>query len=325
MFICTAISFLTKDHYFGRNLDLDHCYDESVIVVPRKYPLTFRCQSTITTHYAMIGIGIIVDNYPLYYDATNEHGLSIAGLNFPGNARYLPQEPQKDNIAPFEFIPWILCQCSDVDEAKTLLTKMNIAEIPFNTQYALTPLHWMISDSAQSITVESTERGLQIYENPIGVLTNNPEFPFHLHNLTNHLNLTREIPSNRFSDKVQLIPDSLGMGAIGLPGDLSSASRFVRAAFTKLNSVNDCDELSSVSQFFHILASVAQTNGCCRTENGFEKTIYSSCCNTDKGIYYYKTYENQQIVGVRMNGFNLERNCLYPLPLEKNQNIHFAN
>lgn len=304
---------------------MDHHYSESVVIVPRNFPLSFRCKSAIQQHYALIGIATVVEDYPLYYDATNEHGLSIAGLNFPGNAKYFPVKDVKNNIAPFEFIPWILCQCANVEQAKWLLSSMNIAEIQFNEQYPLTPLHWMISDKTQSITVESTIDGLKIYQNKIGVLTNNPIFPFHLYNLSNYLNVTREVPYNRFSDKVELIPDSLGMGAIGLPGDLSSASRFIRAAFTKLNSVCCDSEHASTSQFFHILESVAQTNGCCCTEKGFEKTVYTSCCNTDKGIYYYTTYENQQITAVNMSHQDLDGTALYLFPLRRKQNVHYEN
>ena len=319
--ICTAISYTTKDHYFGRNLDLDHSYHEAVVIVPRKYPFSFCNSTSQTQHYAIIGIATIADGYPLFYDAANEHGLSVAALNFPGNARYFSKRSSKDNIAPYELIPWILCQCKNTDQAETLLSNINISDIAFNESYPLTPLHWIVSDKKRSITVETVNEGLQIYENPVGVLTNNPPFPFHLHNLTNYLNLTREIPQNRFSDQITLAPYSLGMGALGLPGDLSSASRFVRAAFTKLNSVCGHEEAESVSQFFHILQSVAQTNGCCRTENGFEKTVYTSCCNTDRGIYYYTTYENSQISAVSLHCHDLDTSTMYHFPLIRQLNI----
>ena len=273
----------------------------------------------------MIGMATVAENYPLFYDATNEKGLSIAALNFPGNAKYFPVTESRDNVAPYEFIPWILGQCANVAQAEQLLNNINIVDIPFSKEYPLTPLHWIISDKTQSITLESTANGLHVYQNPVGVLTNNPIFPFHLHNLSQYLNLTSQFPTNRFSDKIDLIPDSLGMGAIGLPGDLSSVSRFIRATFTKLNSVCNQTEESSVSQFFHILGSVVQTNGCCNTNNGFEKTIYTSCCNTDQCIYYYTTYENHQITAVNLNHQDLNSNLLFQFPLHMRQNILFLN
>ena len=313
--MCTSISFKTKDHYFGRNLDLEYSYNEAVTITPRNFTFSFRNTKMLQTHYAIIGIATVEAGYPLYYDAVNEAGLGIAGLNFPGNAVYLPDADGKDNIAPFELIPWILAQCKNVSEARKLIQKINLTDIPFNDDYPTTPLHWMVADADESMVIEPTSDGIQIYDNPVGVLTNNPIFPFQMHNLCNYLNITRKMPTNRFSSKVDLVPYSRGMGGIGLPGDLSSSSRFVRACFTKLNSVSNTDEHSSVNQFFHILDSVSQTRGCCIVDDTYEITMYSSCCNTAKGIYYYKTYENPRITVVFLNKEDLDSTDLIQYPI----------
>ena len=323
--MCTAVTYKTKDHYFGRNLDYEFSYSETVTITPRNYPFRFRATDPIKNHYAIIGMAFVQQDYPLYYDATNEKGLSMAGLNFPANAEYLTLNHHKDNITPFEFIPWILGQCASVKEAREKLEKLNLLNENFNISLKLSPLHWMISDRDESIVVEPLKEGIKIYDNPVGVLTNNPTFDFHMLNLANYMGLTREEPISRFSEKLKLMPYSRGMGAIGLPGDLSSASRFVKAAFTKLNSVSGDSESESVSQFFHILNSVAQQKGCCRVEKGFEYTIYSSCCNTDKGIYYYTTYENSRITGVDMHKENLDGTNLISYPLLKEQSIKIQN
>ena len=324
--MCTAISFLTKDHYFGRNLDLEYSYIETVAVTPRNYPLVFRKKETLHTHYAMIGIAYVHNGYPLYYDATNEMGLSMAGLNFPENADYKPEMPEKDNITPFEFIPWILGQCSTVKDAKVLLDKINLLEEHYSDKLPLSPLHWMISDREISITVESVIDGLKIYENSVGVLTNNPTFDMQLFHLNNYMNLSSKKPKNRFSDKVKLERYSNGMGALGMPGDWSSQSRFVKAAFTKLNSVCGNSEPESVSQFFHILGCVEHQRGCVDMGNNlYEITLYSSCCNTDKGIYYYRTYENSQITAVHMHRENLDGEKVITYPLIKEQQIKWQN
>lgn len=323
--MCTAISYKTADHYFGRNLDLEYRYQETVTITPRKYPFRFNDHPDITDHYAIIGMATVSNGYPLYYDATNEYGLSAAGLNFPGNACYCEPRKNADNVTAFELIPWLLSQCKNVDQAKNLLKKINITNIPFSQEFALTPLHWMVSDSNTSIVIEPESDGVRIYDNPVGVLTNNPPFPFHLDNLKNYLNLTSEEPTNRFSNKITLHPYSRGMGAMGLPGDLSSASRFIRAAFTKLNSVSNDAETASVSQFFHILGAVTQQCGCVKVNGAFEKTIYSCCCNTDKGIYYYKTYHNSQISAVKLFGEDLECSSLKTFPLNDTQQIHYQN
>jgi len=324
--MCTAISFKTKDHYFGRNMDYEYSYEESVTITPRNYSFIFRRVKPLQNHYAMIGVAYVVEDYPLYYEATNEKGLSIAGLNFPQNAVYHVEVEEKDNIAPFEFIPWVLGQCASIDECKELLSRMNMVNIHFSEELLLSPLHWMISDKERSITVESVIDGLKVYDNPVGVLTNNPPFETQMFMLNNYMGLSSEQIENRFCKTLNLQAYSRGMGAMGLPGDLSSSSRFIKAAFTKMNSVSGESESESISQFFHILGSVEQQRGCVHMGNDqYEITIYSSCCNTDKGIYYYKTYENSQITAVDMYGENLDADKPVAYPLVTGQQISWQN
>ncbi len=324
--MCTAITYKTRDHYFGRNLDLDCSYHETVTVTPRNYPFRFRRVGALERHYAMIGMAYVVEGYPLYYEATNEKGLSMAGLNFPGSAVYRSEAAGRDNVAPFEFIPWVLGQCDDVAGARRLLERINLLDMDFSPELPAAPLHWMIADREGSVVVEQTAAGLRVYDDPAGVLTNEPPFDFHLTNLNNYMGLTREAPENRFSQGLDLKPYSLGLGAMGLPGDLSSASRFVRAAFTRLNSVSGPSEAESVSQFFHILGSVAQQRGCVRAGDGrFEVTVYSCCCNTDRGIYYYTTYENSQITAVDMGREDLDGAAPVSYPLITGQQIRAQN
>ncbi len=324
--MCTAITYNTKNHYFGRNLDLEYSYKETVTITPRNYNFKFRKVGEVTSHYAIIGMAYVADNYPLYYDAINEKGLGMAGLNFPNNAVYKEECMEKDNIAPFEFIPWVLSKCANIQEVKNLLAKINIAKINFSEQLPASPLHWIISDKESSITVESVEDGLKIYDNAVGVLTNNPTFDIHMFNLNNYMNLSIEQPVNNFSKKLNFDIYSRGMGALGLPGDLSSASRFVKATFTKMNSLSGDSESESISQFFHILASVYQQRGCVHMgEDKYEITIYSSCCNLDKGIYYYTTYENSQITGIDMHKENLDDTDLINYDLIKGQQVFMQN
>ena len=304
--MCTAITYKTKDFYFGRTLDYEISYGDEVTITPRNYEFNFRHKQNIKNHYAIIGMAYVTENYPLYYEAVNEKGLGIAGLNFVGNAQYNKKIKGKDNITQFEFIPWILSQSTTVKEAKKLIEKINFLDEPFSTNLPLAQLHWIISDSIESITVEAVKDGIKIYENPVGVLTNNPTFDKQMFELNNYMNLSTKSPKNTFAKSLNLEKYSRGMGAIGLPGDLSSQSRFIRAAFVKMNSVSKEEEKESVSQFFHILNSVEQQRGCCELDDGiFEITIYTSCCNASKGIYYYTTYDNHQITAIDMHKENL--------------------
>ena len=265
--MCTAVTYQTKDHYFGRNLDYELCFGEVVTITPRDYVFHLRRLPPMEHHFAMIGMAVIASDYPLYFDATNEYGLSMAGLNFPHSAKYMPEHPEKENITPFELIPWILGMCKTVEEAKRKLSDANIVNISFNEAFPLTPLHWILADSKCSVVIEQTADGLNVYDNPIGVLTNEPPFPFHMMNLRNYRNVTVEETTGRFAPNTSLLAHSRGMGGLGLPGDLSSTSRFVKAAFTKINSVSKDSESASISQVFHILGSVAQQQGCVRIGN----------------------------------------------------------
>ena len=324
--MCTAVTYKTNDFYFGRTLDYEYSYMEEVTITPRNYQFKFNEKEAINTHYAIIGMAYVAEDYPLYYEAINEKGLGIAGLNFVGNAHYNDPIEGKDNIAQFEFIPWILSQCETVKEAKKLIEKINITNTPFNKQLPLAQLHWIIADQNESITVESVQEEIKIYKNPVGVLTNNPTFDKQLFALNNYINLSNKTPENKFAENLELNRYSRGMGAIGLPGDLSSQSRFVRASFVKMNSVSAEGENESVSQFFHILNSVDQQRGCCQLEDGkYEITIYTSCCNASKGIYYYTTYDNHQITAVDMHKEDLNINKLIRYPLIKEEQIKSQN
>ena len=302
--MCTAVSF---DVYFGRNLDLERGYGEQVVITPRNF--AFR---KMQTRYGMIGMAAVEDNYPLYFEATNEKGLSMAGLNFPGNAVYFDPQPGKDNIPPYALIPWVLGQCANLDEARLLLENLHLVNENFSKDLPLSPLHWQISDKTGSLVVESVNEGLKIYENPFGVLTNNPPFEYHRLHLNDFMALHTGPAENRFAN-LPLHNYSLGMGALGLPGDFSSASRFVKAFFVKENSAPGESEAEKVSHFFHILQSVAMPKGCVWTENGFEYTRYTSCCNTETGIYYYTTYDNLHPTAINLHDVDLDVKSLYRL------------
>lgn len=320
--MCTAITYKTKDHYFGRTLDLEISYGERVLILPRRFRLNFRMSDPIVKHYAMIGMGIEENGYPLFFDATNEKGLSMAGLNFPGNACYYKKEVDCHNVAPFELISWILSQCENIRQATDLLKQTNVVDLSFSDQLPSSPLHWLVADKTGSISVETLKGGMSIMENPVGVLTNNPPFETQCHLLNRYLGLSAGEPSVCFAPNFLLEKYSRGMGAIGLPGDLSSDSRFVRAAFSKLNSVCGDDEMSSVSQFFHILGTVAQIRGCTVLENGeYEITRYTSCCNTDRGLYYFTTYDHAGICCVDLHQMDLESKELVQVGLPKKQEI----
>ncbi len=324
--MCTALSFTAKDHYFGRNLDLDRSLGEEVCVMPRRFPLAFRHMGEMQEHHAMIGMAVVVNGVPLFYDAVNEHGLAMAGLNFPGNAYYAPPAEGKENVAPFELIPWVLGRCRTVAEAEVLLSRMNLADIAFSEQIPPAPLHWMISDRERDMVAEAMKDGLHIHENPVGVLTNNPPFEHHLANLQAYRHLRNDNAEAVQEEGLPYVAYCQGLGAVGLPGDVSSMSRFVRMAFGREHAVRPSDETAAVTQFFHLLSSVEMIEGVCKTDEGtWDLTVYSACMNTDRGLYYYTTYENRCIHCVDLHKTDLDGYTVNRFPLVREQSIREQN
>ncbi len=268
--MCTAIRY---ENYFGRNLDLWCQYDTEVI-------------KTMGKKYAILGMATVVKGYPLYFDGMNDIGLAMAGLNFPYNAVYYPEDRNKINIPPFELIPYILGNLKNITEVKAELKNINIVNRAFSEELHLSPLHWMIADKECSIVLETTKDGMRIYDNPAEVLTNNPTFDIQLFNLNNY---------KRLSSKSSEDDYSLGMGGLGLPGDLSSMSRFVRARFHLRNSPKGL----GVPHLFHLLYSVAMPKGSVITPEGTEEyTQYSCCCDLEDGAYRYTTYDDPKIKSI---------------------------
>ena len=167
-------------------------------MTPHNYEFDFRHAGKLEKHYAIIGMAHVAENYPLYYDAVNEAGLGMAGLNFVGNAYYRKPQSNKINIAQFELIPYILGKCANVSEAEEIIKNINITDIPFSDDLPLAELHWIIADKERAVTLESTKSGINLYENSVGVLANNPEFPIHLEKLNDYRHLSAENVKNTF-------------------------------------------------------------------------------------------------------------------------------
>jgi choloylglycine hydrolase len=269
-----------------------------------------------------MGIACIRQNVPLYYDAINEAGLAVAGLNFPGNAVYHAPKAAIHNVASFELIPWILCQCETLEAAIELLQHTNITRDCFSAEMPATPLHWLIADKSGSVTVETVAEGLKIYENPFGVLTNNPPFPYHQINIANFMHLDSRAAQNNLCPSLDLAPYSRGMGAMGLPGDHSSPSRLVRAVFAKNHTAPASTERDAVSRFFHMMDTVSVPCGCVKTEQGKSVlTVYTSCASTDTFAYYFTPYRNRRIRAVCPNDAQREASDLLLFSMQGSEDM----
>ncbi len=297
--MCTAISYNSRGrHLFGRTLDVEGSYGEQIVVAPRRFEFKFKyLEGSLKEHSAVIGTARVSEGYPLFFDAVNEDGLAAAALNFPTFAEYSDKKGKKlHSVASYELLPWTLCSCHNLSEAKRLLSDAEIVSDSFSNALPSTPLHWLIADSSGAIAVEPLEGGLKITDNPIGVLTNSPPIDYHLLRLQELMGVSSRTPSNNICPLVFQAPYSQGFGGMGLPGDLSSPSRFCRAVFAKEHTLPVDGNASAISSFFHVMDTVSQPNGCAVTQDGKAiRTVYTSCADTQAGSYYFTTYGNRRI------------------------------
>lgn len=325
--MCTSILYNSNEHYFGRNLDYEIAYGQKIVITPRNYEFDFHDLPSQKSHYAIIGVSVVADEYPLYCDAINEKGLGAAGLNFAGAGQYFPVEKGKKNITSYELIAYLLSNYETVAEVKKGLTNANISDISFSEKFPVAVLHWIVADkTGKSIVIESSNKGLSIYDNPVNVLTNNPAFPSHLINLSNYADISPIQPTNFLAPKVELNMYSRGLGTHHLPGGMDSASRFVKATFALAHAPQGKSEVENVTNHLHVLKSVEQAKGLDEVgPDSYEYTMYSDCMNLEKGILYCTTYDDSRIRAVNMHKEDLDSEKLICYDLFKDQDIEYEN
>lgn len=317
--MCTAVS---DGNLFGRTLDFERDFGESVLIIPRNFKLSFLYEKAKKTHLAMLGIGVMHGGVPLYFDAVNEEGLSAAALNFPRSAVYRASDAAKRNFASFEIITAVLSQCKDAASASVFLGNLNITKDSVASAMPSSPLHFIISDKKRSITLESTRDGVKVYENAFGVLTNEPTFPYHVTHAAEYMQASPFMPSNELAPKAGLEAFSIGMGSSALPGGNSSTARFIRAIYAKNHTQTEADEKRRISRFFSILGFVAQPFGTARTKSGAPfGTLYTSCYDREDNSLYFKTKNNNRIRCVRLSDFDTLGHSATTLPMTDEEDI----
>jgi penicillin V acylase-like amidase (Ntn superfamily) len=306
--MCTAVRFSDNNGhmYLGRNLDWSCSYGQKVVITPTGHQPASPFGATPHIDHAVIGMGIVQENTPLYFDCGNDAGLAVAGLNFPGYAQYEGAPvPGKTNIAAYEFPLWVTANFSSVDEVETALAQAAIVDRPINDQFPSSLLHWIIGDAERSIVVEYTADGMQVFHDDADVLANQPGFAWHAENLRNYLNLTPDVPGPVSWRSAELSAYGSGGGMRGLPGDYYSPSRFVRAAYLNAHYPQKNTERENVARLFHTLTGVAMTEGAARmTDGAFEITVYTGGFSARTNTYYYSTYDNPAVRSVALADYD---------------------
>ncbi len=310
-------------------MDVEFYFNQKVMIVPKNYQLQDRVTgNTVTNKRAIIGMGTVIDNHPVLADAMNDAGLACAGLNFEGYA-YFEKEPieGKNNIAPYDFIQWVLSNHETIEEVKQGIKHLELVDRPINDKTPVPMLHWMIVDkTGKAIVVEKTKNCIAVYDNPIGAIANNPTFDWHLTNLNEYLHLTPTSPKQTKWGEHTLNALGVGAGTIGMPGDFASVSRFVRIAYVRAHMPKVEKDIEVVTQFFHMLDYVKMVKGGVLTDKGLEDyTTYTSCMDQGKGIYYYRTYENNRINAIDMHKEQLDGTDLKIFDYIINQDVNYQN
>ena len=308
--MCTAVRFTDDcgNGYFGRNYDWTFSYGELPVLTPKAYKAYSPFGAIETIKNPVLGTGIVFNNIPLYFDASNAAGLSCANLNFAQYAVY-EKEPKEGNtnVCVFEFPMWVTSQFTTVDEVEEALATTTIVDKPVSEQFPSSPTHWMIADNKRSIVVECTKHGMEIHHNDVDVLTNQPGYEWHHDNLRNYMRLTNQFPTESSWSTVKMVPFGTGAGNDGLPGGCGAAARFVRAAYYNTLHPVCTTENANVARMLHTLSGVAMIDGATTVSDGkFEKTLYSSCFSAKTGTYYFNTYDDFNVKSASFNDFDLD-------------------
>ncbi|NEG69153.1 choloylglycine hydrolase [Bifidobacterium choloepi] len=311
--MCTGVRFTDAegDMYFGRNLDWECSYGETMKVTPRNFDYQPEFNATFGKR-AVFGLAITAEDKPLYYDCANENGLAIAGLNFPGYAKYEDGPVDgKTNVAAYEFPLWVTRNFDSVDEVEAALDGVAIVAKPVNDKWPVALLHWIVADKTRSIVVEYMADGIHVYHNPIDAMTNQPTFAYHLENMKNYMNVTVDFPPTTDWDKYEMTAWGSGVSMHGLPGDYSSPSRLVRAAYTNSHYPQTSDEAHGVNRLFKTLQGSSMIYGGAKMENGnYEYTVYTSCFSTKTMTYYHTSYEDPTPKSWKLSDFDLDGTAL---------------
>ncbi len=313
--MCTVVTYKGNGNYVARNLDVAFSYNEEAVFVPRNVKFNFRHIEDLTSHYSIIGIGTRIKDVPLFYEACNEYGLFIAGLNFPGNAKYYDYQDDKHNLAPWELTPYLLGSFKTVKEVSEFLKELNILNEPYMENLPNAPLHYYISDKDEAIIIETTEDGMNVYPAEYKTMTNNPPYPQH----KQYADMILAKVSNDYKKASSVEEQCVGLAGVGLPGDASSKSRFVKAAFLAKYQT----EKSYTGEIMHgvrIMDQVSMMKGTVKCEdNSDDYTVYSVVYDLDNFKMYYKLYDSSSAKYAEFESTDKNLSNYVYAPLERNE------
>ena len=332
---CTGILLKTKDGSIvhGRTVEFGIKIDSSIAVVPRGYAFTGETPLgdglKYTAKYAAVGMIAATDVKLL--DGLNEAGLAVGAFYFPTFADYTPatRENQKKGLSPADFPNWLLTQFASVGEVRRAIESGAAVITPTILKAwgpQTPPFHYVVYDkTGASIVIEPIHGRLAVFDNPLGVVTNSPGFDWHMTNLRNYIALNpRNVPPVKIDGETfrQL---GQGSGMLGLPGDFTPPSRFVRAAVFSATAIPSETAEKGIEQVFHILNDFDIPVGVARdVSDGVVHTDYTllTMARDPQSLrYYYKSYEDQTIRMVDLKKFDLQAKSVKLMSTKSDQPI----
>lgn len=317
----TAVHLQTGDGtcFLGRTLDLSHAFQQAPLLLPRGFRYLSRASGVRETlRRAVLGMGTLLHRHPALAEGMNEAGLACVSLGFPGCAQYAPDPAGgKTNLAPYDFILWALSGHDTTGEVAAALHTLRLVDVPLDGKTPAPALHWMLADAGgNAIVVETAREGCRVFPNPVGVLVNDPDFPWHLTNWKAHGSLSPQPPVWSRD------PKSQGSGTLGLPGDFTSPARFLRAAYARAHLPPVHSGQEGLTQVFHLLDYASLVPGAVGTPAGLDVvTQYSCCMDLTRRVYSYRTYENSRITAISLETNGQERDFLSVYPYCAGQDI----
>ncbi len=311
--MCTALTLMTdqKEVFFGRSMDFSYAIEPGVFAVPEAFEWSdILGNAKFQNKYRFIGIGQELDlgqgaeKKLVFVDGVNQEGFAAATLYFPGYAHYssAAENVGKPALAALEVVHYLLGQCSSVDEVEDAIRSVEIISVENSVTKMDTPLHWIATDkSGKCIVIEQTKKGLDVWDNPVGVLTNSPDFNWHLTNLRNYMNASTQQDAHVQWADATLTPFGNASGTDVLPGGYTPPARFVRTAFQRAHAQIPKSREEAVTMCFHLIENVMIPKGIVITNNDtVDFTRYVSFMNTQTCEYFFKTYDNNQIITAKL-------------------------
>jgi choloylglycine hydrolase len=334
---CTGITIKPKDGsiIFARTLEFATDLKSSIIVVPRGREYVGTAPGNKSglrwkTKYGTIGANAFA--MPVVVDGINEKGLSVGLFYFPGFAKYQDVRPEDVGkaLAPWELGSYLLSTCSDVKEAVVAATSVIVSEVVQSDMGLVPPVHVIATDaSGKCVVLEYVAGKLKVHDNPLGVMSNSPTFDWHMTTLSNYVTMS---PKN--VERIDLAGKEIrglgqGSGMLGLPGDFTPPSRFVRAVAFSKTALPVEKAKDGVMQAFHILNQFDIPKGAAKgIEHGKEVadyTLWTTAADLTNLRYYFRTYDNSRIRMVDMKAIDLDAHQIRTISMQGDEQVEDAS